>query len=322
MVIRIGLVQFIFTVHLCKFGSPKFIENESFVRLHRSNVSDTKDKILNGSLSGVIELASHTPDATNKVVKLQRDARMNRKLDKFGSDRFFYVQTRNAVDDDNTTDRYYINYQKAYGIRYDPRKIKRSFSFKDPEDDEPTTVEPFEDSTTELYEFLDTNESAYDTEDAFFSTSFHNETNPSANFSDTSSLVDGSNNEYPSDANPNPIVAQPSQIQTALQHFNTKIKNLFTVKGNTNPNTQRFLNVFNIIKFENVPCVSAKPPLTQLNGTCYHKFECDELGGIATDMCGGGFGVCCVCKLCGFAFAESCHSDSIIFSSIRMWRYD
>ncbi|KAJ6636937.1 hypothetical protein Bhyg_09663 [Pseudolycoriella hygida] len=67
-----------------------------------------------------------------------------------------------------------------------------------------------------------------------------------------------------------------------------------------NPSTQRFLNIFNIIKIENIPCASPSLLLMQLNGTCYHKFECDQLGGIAVDTCAGGFGVCCVFQFgCG-----------------------
>lgn len=58
----------------------------------------------------------------------------------------------------------------------------------------------------------------------------------------------------------------------------------------------RFLNLFQIIKFENIPCTTARRPLRQLNGVCYHKVECKQLGGIAVDQCASGFGVCCICK--------------------------
>lgn len=57
----------------------------------------------------------------------------------------------------------------------------------------------------------------------------------------------------------------------------------------------RFLNLFTIIKFDNVPCITARKPLRQLSGTCYHELECLQLGGMAVDRCAKGFGVCCVC---------------------------
>lgn len=305
MVIRVGLIKFIFTVHLWKLCATKFIENESFVRTFRVNASENEEKILNATLTNVLGLHDHRPNSTARNVKLQRDVRMPRKLDNSGRNRFFHVRPRDAnnFDNNNSTNRYYINYQKAYGIRYDPRKIKRSFSFKDSEDDElTTTTEPFYDSTTITNDFqeVDQDEEVYDAEDGFLSSTFQNLTNWPTNFTEASNFVDESHlyNSYPSNVTVTqlPNVAPPSKIETALQHLNTRIKNLFSINVNANPNTQRFLNVFNVIKFQNIPCASSKPPLTSLSGTCYHKFECDQLGGIAVDTCAGGFGVCCVCK--------------------------
>lgn len=315
MVIRVGLVKFIFTVHLWKLCSSKFIENESFVGTFRGHASPSNgEKVLNGSVTNFLGLQHRRPNTTMKNVKLQRDVqiRMPRKLENFGSERFFHVSTRdtNSFDHKNSSNRYYINYQKAYGIRYDPRKIKRSFSFKDAEDDELTTTEPFYDSTTIANDFDGDNQEdgVYDAEDGFLSSAFQNPTNWPTNITETNNLVDESHvyaGSNPSNVTVNSFtansftnVAKPSKIETALQHLNTRIKNLFSV--NANPNTQRFLNVFNIIKFQNIPCASSKPPLTSLNGTCYHKFECDQLGGIAVDTCAGGFGVCCVCKFFHF----------------------
>lgn len=306
MVYRVGLIKFIFTVHLWKLCATKFIENESFVRTFRVNASESEEQMLNGTLTNVLGPQNHRPDSTTKNFNLQRDVRMHRKLDNFGRNRFFYVQSRdaNGFDDAHLTERYYINYQKAYGIRYDPRKIKRIFSFKDADDEEDltTTNEPFYDSTTITNDYQEDvqMEDVYDTEEGFVSAAVQNQTNWPTNITETSNFVDESHhyNGQPSNltVTPYPIAAKPSKIQTALQHLNGKIKNLFSANVNANRNTQRFLNVFNIIKFENVPCASSNAPLTQMNGTCYHKFECDELGGIAIDSCAGGFGVCCICK--------------------------
>ena len=33
-----------------------------------------------------------------------------------------------------------------------------------------------------------------------------------------------------------------------------------------------------------------------LNGNCYTKQECDQLGGTAAGNCAESYGVCCVCK--------------------------
>ena len=33
-----------------------------------------------------------------------------------------------------------------------------------------------------------------------------------------------------------------------------------------------------------------------MNGNCYTKQECDQLGGTASGECAEGYGVCCVCK--------------------------
>ncbi|KAG4077894.1 hypothetical protein HA402_013828 [Bradysia odoriphaga] len=266
------------------------------------------DAVLNGSLATVLGMQDQRPNVTVDNVKLQKVGRMSRKLDNFGSNRFFYVQTRNAdgFDDKQLNDHYYINYQQAYGIRFDPRKIKRSFSFKESANDESVTTETFDDTTTISSDFQEDNdnEDAYDAEEGLLSTPFLNDTkwpavtNETSNFVDDSHVYDG----QPSNENVNSYqhVAQPSRIATALQHLNTKIKNLFSIDVSANPSTQRFLNVFNIIKFENVPCTSSKPPLTPLDGTCYHKFECDQRGGIAVDTCAGGYGVCCVFQFgCG-----------------------
>lgn len=301
MVMRIRLIQFIFTVQLWKLCSVKFIENESFVRLHRSNASQT-NKILNQALStNVLELQKQAPNSTSKNVKLQREIRMQRKLDRFEGRPFFYVQTRENVDvadnAKNASDRYYINYQQAYGIRYDPRKIKRSFTFKDATDDdevlvttEHVDVDVSATTATNGFPENDQDDGAYDTEEQYFITPMQNDTSLSTNLTEPSNYVDEPRPQS------NVMATSSSKIEAALQHLNLKIKNLFSMGGKTNPSTQRFLNVFNIIKFENVPCVSSQPPLTQLNGTCYHKFECEELGGIAADSCAGGFGVCCVCE--------------------------
>lgn len=55
----------------------------------------------------------------------------------------------------------------------------------------------------------------------------------------------------------------------------------------------KFLDVFQVVQFDNVPCVSS----SGLEGICLHEYECKASGsGIAMGECADGYGVCCVCK--------------------------
>ncbi|XP_026469592.1 uncharacterized protein LOC113373514 [Ctenocephalides felis] len=83
---------------------------------------------------------------------------------------------------------------------------------------------------------------------------------------------------------------------TNLQNLDSvSKKNVLRRKGNT-----RFLDLFSIIKFENKPCSLEYDLLETTDGTCYHKTECDRLGGLAVGSCAKGFGVCCIFSLkCG-----------------------
>lgn len=100
-----------------------------------------------------------------------------------------------------------------------------------------------------------------------------------------------------STASPTHIMA-PSRVHTTLQFLKDRVAGLLANGLYTRPddNGQRFLSLFNVIKFANIPCASDRAPLRSLNGTCYNRHECDELGGVAVDECAGGYGVCCVCE--------------------------
>lgn len=54
---------------------------------------------------------------------------------------------------------------------------------------------------------------------------------------------------------------------------------------------QRF-SIFQIIKFENSPCIGGTR-----NGTCFTEAECEDAGGTTDGECADGFGVCCITKL-------------------------
>lgn len=48
-------------------------------------------------------------------------------------------------------------------------------------------------------------------------------------------------------------------------------------------------SIFQIIKFENAPCIGATR-----NGTCFTSAECESAGGTADGDCADGFGKCCI----------------------------
>ncbi|XP_031617542.1 uncharacterized protein LOC116337263 [Contarinia nasturtii] len=96
---------------------------------------------------------------------------------------------------------------------------------------------------------------------------------------------------------------KPSTLKETLQILRNKLKQW--LKLGTDPkasllNGQRFLNVFNVIKFENNPCTSTQEGLTEMSGICYQDFQCTQMGGVSIDECADGLGVCCVFKTgCG-----------------------
>lgn len=84
----------------------------------------------------------------------------------------------------------------------------------------------------------------------------------------------------------------------SLNFLSPQIKSFLNfTKSESSNGSKRFLNLFNIIKFQNGPCFASNILYGQMNGTCFHKTECDQLGGLSLNSCANGFGVCCVCKI-------------------------
>nr|XP_032516530.1 uncharacterized protein LOC116769517 [Danaus plexippus plexippus] len=52
----------------------------------------------------------------------------------------------------------------------------------------------------------------------------------------------------------------------------------------------RFLEVFEVVQFEHLPCTSH----TGLEGTCLHEIDCVNQGGTGMGSCADGFGTCCI----------------------------
>lgn len=94
-----------------------------------------------------------------------------------------------------------------------------------------------------------------------------------------------------------------STLRDTLNLIRTKLKQWLTFGGDEKPpliSGQRFLSVFNVIKFENSPCTSTQEGLADMSGICYHDYQCEQMGGTPVDECADGLGVCCVFKAaCG-----------------------
>lgn len=89
-----------------------------------------------------------------------------------------------------------------------------------------------------------------------------------------------------------------SALRDTLNLIRKRFKQWLTFGADEKPpfnNSQRFLSVFNVIKFENSPCASAEEGLAEMTGICYHDYQCEQMGGTAIDECADGLGVCCVC---------------------------
>lgn len=94
-------------------------------------------------------------------------------------------------------------------------------------------------------------------------------------------------------------VQSGSTLRGTLNLIRRRIKQWFSSGIDLNAslvNGQRFLNVFNVINFENDPCTSTQAMLTEMTGTCYHDYQCSDMGGTSIDSCADGLGVCCICK--------------------------
>lgn len=113
-----------------------------------------------------------------------------------------------------------------------------------------------------------------------------------------SSLTHKTSNKHQN--NKHQVVRPISSIRDTLNLIRRRIKQWFTSGIDLNAplvNGQRFLSVFNIIKFENSECTSTQEMLDQMTGTCYHDYQCAEMGGTSIGECADGLGVCCICAL-------------------------
>lgn len=87
-----------------------------------------------------------------------------------------------------------------------------------------------------------------------------------------------------------------SSLRNILSLVRTRLKQWFSFGNNTASNGERFLNVFNVIQFDNSVCTSTKSGYSDVSGICYPDYQCSQMGGLVIDYCADGMGACCICK--------------------------
>lgn len=191
----------------------------------------------------------------------------------------------------------YLNYRAVYGLRYSPSR----------KPDIVTThqglEQPFNDSIPS-----EVNSASEHANDEVASSNVESET---VVLDDTSSSFQSQNFTFGTaepavDESRNHIMRPNNRVEYALDFLANRLKKLLYYSSDYNrPESKvspqltslgKFLNLFSLIKFENIPCLTAQRPLKQLSGTCYKESDCANLGGLAVDRCASGFGVCCVCE--------------------------
>ncbi|KAK9874338.1 hypothetical protein WA026_002688 [Henosepilachna vigintioctopunctata] len=99
---------------------------------------------------------------------------------------------------------------------------------------------------------------------------------------------------------PNDIDGEKSKI------FGGGLETLVLLKNKTKNFANKFLNVFQVIKFNNSACQGT---INNLNyqGTCYLASQCSSLNGMAAGSCADGYGVCCIFRgSCGGSQSQNC----------------
>jgi hypothetical protein len=212
----------------------------------------------------------------------------------------------------------YLNYRAVYGLRYRPtrKSLKPQASNYNLVTEKTNFNVSIPSEVISANEDVDEDEASSDIESEIVTT----ESSPTMNFTqqNVEPVVDESRNH---------IMRPNNRVEHALDFLAERLKKLLYYSNDkSRPESKvspqlttlgKFLNLFSLIKFENIPCVTAHKPLRQLSGTCYNEVECFNLGGIAVDRCANGFGVCCVCE---FQIEDSVglgRDDSFVGSSLE-----
>lgn len=209
----------------------------------------------------------------------------------------------------------YLNYRDMYGLRYSPNrkflklaidsheanKNDNNFSIDEPSNDfivttitasiESEAISPLSSETITESSTLQTLK-----ENVAQSS---NENKSSSN----NGVIDTAKQD---EANKHHIMKPNNRVEHALNFLANRMKNLVYYgsdqkihESKVSPHLLtlgKFLNLFSLIRFDNIPCLTGRKPLRQLSGTCLNEVECINSGGISMDRCANGFGVCCICK--------------------------
>lgn len=229
----------------------------------------------------------------------------------------------------------YLNYKETYGLRFDPKKIHKKrqndpstwedMSISIPSESSPTEATVTSNGSDEMQMVSISSSTTTPTEGTtIVITTITSPSSGDVSVSTSSSTID--DNKMPSTestkSNKQPILAfstlrnrvnvsnrknttttiqrphVPSSLKETLQLIRKRIKQWLVFGTDSKAsliNGQRFLNVFNVIKFDNSPCTSTQEGLSEMTGICYHDYQCTQMGGISIDECADGLGVCCVC---------------------------
>lgn len=208
----------------------------------------------------------------------------------------------------------YLNYRDIYGLRYSPNRKFMKISINDNEinSDNFTIQEPNNDFIVTTIPVSIESEaiSPLSSETILESSTLQtlnenvgqnsNENNSSNNASidTTKQVFDETNNQH--------IMKPNNRVEHALNFLANRMKNLIYYGGDEKIHQTKvaphlltlgkFLNLFSLMRFDNVPCLTGRKPMRQLSGTCLNEVECINLGGISMDRCANGFGVCCICQ--------------------------
>lgn len=239
------------------------------------------------------------------------------------NDNFMYLYKTNTQSEN------YLNYRAVYGLRFDQKKRDRGQKPIKVFPDNYSVVDQelsFNDTDRHSNEVISTsvNDLEEVVSDELASSSFESETSSQRN--ETSNFTI-SEVEPVADESRKHIMRPNNRVEHALDFLAHRLKQLLKhstdkarPESKISPHLSslgRFLNLFSLVRFENVPCLTAMKPLRQLSGTCYSEGVCIELGGIAVDQCAEGFGVCCICEFIDFSPLSRSRDKKIFSRSVK-----
>ncbi|XP_062538544.1 uncharacterized protein LOC134206829 isoform X2 [Armigeres subalbatus] len=194
----------------------------------------------------------------------------------------------------------YIDYKVEYGLRYDPAVFANKFKRLPQQAHEQPQL-----STSPPVQVIGP-------------PTFQNTTPTTATVeSDNVTTLFGSDEESKSTEPPptfnasiiisENVMRPPTGVESTFEQLGDRLRTLLLNSFEPNSTESRVIeklksplsvfSLFNVIKFENRPCIARREQLATFYGICYHEMECSQLGGVPMDHCAGGFGVCCVFQL-------------------------